>query len=214
MRKLAVTHWCSTPRVTSEHPKVTAYVPKKILSALDSWKSENHIESRSAAIVAILADYLGVAYLVRQESNALSTVLTELAKLSERLTALEQQAASSALQEVLSTAPAPEPSSTTLIEAPSSAPLEKTTTASAVQGKAPSTAPTSAALQPKAPLSQMALAKRLGVSDKAVEKRRKQGKENFARWSRERDPDSIAWTWEGRGGRGQPLRFVPLTSSD
>jgi hypothetical protein len=56
----------------------------------------------------------------------------------------------------------------------------------------------------------MALAKRLGVSDKAVEKRRKQGKENFASWSRDRDPDGIAWIWEGAGGRGQPLRFVPF----
>ena len=63
---------------------------------------------------------------------------------------------------------------------------------------------------PVAPLSQSALAKRLGCSDKAIEKHRKQGtKEQFATWSGERDPDGIAWTWEGSGGRGQPLRFVP-----
>ena len=63
---------------------------------------------------------------------------------------------------------------------------------------------------PVAPLTQSALAKRLGCSDKAIEKHRKQGsKENFAAWSRDRDPDGIAWTWEGQGGRGQPLRFVP-----
>lgn len=69
--------------------------------------------------------------------------------------------------------------------------------------------------QPPALLTQSALAKRLGCSDKAIEKHRKQGsKESFASWSRDRDPDSIAWAWEGRGGRGQPLRFVPLTSSD
>jgi len=65
-------------------------------------------------------------------------------------------------------------------------------------------------LLPVAPLTQSALAKRLGCSDKAIEKHRKQGsKENFAAWSRDRDPDGIAWTWEGLGGRGQPLRFVP-----
>ena len=63
---------------------------------------------------------------------------------------------------------------------------------------------------PVAPLSQSALAKRLGCSDKAIEKHRKQGtKEQFATWSGDRDPDGIAWTWEGSGGRGQPLRFVP-----
>jgi len=60
------------------------------------------------------------------------------------------------------------------------------------------------------PLSQLALAKHLSCRDKVVEKQRKQGKESFADWSRERDPDGIAWTWEGTGGRGHPLRFTPL----
>jgi hypothetical protein len=57
-------------------------------------------------------------------------------------------------------------------------------------------------------LSQSALARRLGISDKAIQKQRGKGKESFAEWSRERDPDQITWTWEGSGGRGQPLRFV------
>ncbi len=205
--------------MTTEHPKVTAYVPSKILSALDSWKTENNIESRSAAIVAILADYLGVPYPVQQEgkappvpSSALSTVLAELAKLSDRVVALEQQmTASAAFQEVLGTALIPEPNSTVPIAAPSIVPEEDATTVSAAQGKVPSTVPTSAGLQPPTPLTQMALAKRLGCSDKAIEKHRKQGsKENFAEWSRDRDPDGVSWTWEGRGGRGQSLRFVPL----
>jgi hypothetical protein len=30
-----------------------------------------------------------------------------------------------------------------------------------------------------------------------------------AEWSRVRDPENLAWTWEGTGGRGQPLRFLP-----
>jgi hypothetical protein len=65
-------------------------------------------------------------------------------------------------------------------------------------------------LLPVAPLTQSALAKRLGCSDKAIEKHRKQGsKEQFATWSGERDPDGIAWTWQGIGGRGQPLQFMP-----
>lgn len=58
------------------------------------------------------------------------------------------------------------------------------------------------------PLSQSALARRLGISDKAIQKQRGKGKESFAEWSRERDPDQITWTWEGSGGRGQPLRFL------
>jgi hypothetical protein len=69
-------------------------------------------------------------------------------------------------------------------------------------------------LLPVAPLTQSALAKRLGCSDKAIEKHRKQeSKEQFAVWSCQRDPNDIAWTWEGRGGRGQPLRFLPLANS-
>lgn len=63
---------------------------------------------------------------------------------------------------------------------------------------------------PSEPLTQSALAKRLGCSDKAVQKHRQQDtKQQFAAWSRERDPDGIAWTWTGIGGRGQPLQFIP-----
>lgn len=73
--------------------------------------------------------------------------------------------------------------------------------------EAPGNAPTTV---PVAPLSQAALAKRLGCSDKAIEKHRKLGdKESFAKWSRARDPNNIGWTWEGGGGRGQLLRFMP-----
>jgi hypothetical protein len=44
-----------------------------------------------------------------------------------------------------------------------------------------------------APLSQAAPAKRLGCSNKAIEKHRKLGsKESFAKWSCDRDPNSIA----------------------
>ena len=227
--------------MTTEHPKVTAYVPSKILSALDSWKTEKNIESRSAAIVVILAGYLGVPYPVQQEGNAstvssssLGTVLTELAKLSERVATLEQQmAASAVLQEVPGTALLPEQSSNAPIEALdtvpeedaitisavqskalSNAPLKEGTTASEVLGKVVSTVPTSVPPQPLAPLTQMALAKRLGVSDKAVEKHRKQGKEDFANWSRNRDPDNIGWAWEGIGGRGKPLRFMAVDRVD
>jgi hypothetical protein len=40
----------------------------------------------------------------------------------------------------------------------------------------------------------MALAKRLGCSDKAIEKHRKQDdKKSFAQWSRTLDPDNVAW---------------------
>jgi hypothetical protein len=67
--------------------------------------------------------------------------------------------------------------------------------------------------QPPTPLTQSALARRLRCSDKAIEKHRRQdSKENFAVWSRDRDPEGLSWTWEGAGGRGQPLRFVPLAN--
>jgi len=229
--------------LTTEHPKVTAYVPQPILDALDDWKSQNNIESRSAAIVTILADYLAVAYLVRHPSpvpaalsNSPSTVLAELAKLSERVTVLEQQILSStahsalpstvltldaasvniaswesidSIDEALSTSPSTVPledartDGKALGAVPGKVLINSTTLDSGATGTASSTVPV-------APLSQAALAKRLGCSDKAIEKHRKLGdKESFAKWSRDRDPDSIAWIWEGSGGRGQPLRFMP-----
>lgn len=89
--------------------------------------------------------------------------------------------------------------------APSSGSTESDTDSTAIGKPEPTPAPPSLV-----PLTQSALARRLGCSDKAVEKHRRQGdKENFAAWSRDRDPDNIAWTWEGAGGRGQRLHFVP-----
>ncbi len=194
----------------SEHPKITSYIPRDILEALDKWREEHELDSRNAAIVAILADYLGVQYPVRLDDTAplsihLHTVLDELARISQRMDALEGSI-STALQEVQSTVPVPSPSSSGTVspEVLSTVPLERGVPPSEVQGEAPSTVP-------PAPLTQSALGKRLGCSDKAIEKHRKQdSKEQFAAWSRARDPDGIAWTWEGTGGRGQPLRFWPL----
>ncbi len=184
------------------------------MEALDKWREEHELDSRNAAIVAILADYLGVQYSVRLPDAApfsiqLHTVLDELARLSQRMDALEDSI-STAPQAVKSTVPIspPDSSSTVSIEVLSTVPLERGVLAGKAQDEAPSTVPT-------APLTQSALAKRLGCSDKAIEKHRKQGdKESFAQWSRARDPDGVSWTWEGAGGRGQPLSFVPLTSSD
>jgi hypothetical protein len=199
--------------MASEHPKITSYIPRDVLSALDKWREEHELDSRNAAIVAILADYLGVQYPVRLSDTAplsihLHTVLDELARLSQRMDALEESI-STAPREVQSTVPvsSSESSSTVPIEAISTAPLEKT----ALVGTAHNEAASTVLPVPPAPLTQSALAKRLGRSDKAIEKHRKGGsQENFAIWSRDLDPDGIAWTWEGSGGRGKPLRFVPL----
>jgi len=211
--------------LATEHPKVTAYIPQPILHALDSWKSQNDIESRSVAIVAILADYLAVAYPVGQTStapralgNLPGTVLAELAKIEKRVTTLEQQILSSSAVSVA----LPSTLLTQDTESTNTADLESTGTVDEALSTVPNTVPLeftrpvdealSTALNtvPMAPLSQAALAKRLGCSDKAIEKHRKQdSKESFANWSCERDPDHIAWTWFGGGGRGQRLRFVP-----
>lgn len=196
--------------MASEHPKITSYIPRDILEALEKWREEHEVDSRNAAIVAILADYLGVQHPIRLPDTAplsiqLHTVLDEVARLSQRMDAWEDLI-STAFQEVLSTAleEPPESSSAVSLEVVSTVPPERAVPTGSAQNEAPRTVP-------PAPLTQSALAKRLGCSDKAIEKHRKQGsKENFAAWSRERDPDGIAWTWEGTGGRGKPLRFWPL----
>lgn len=197
--------------MASEHPKITSYIPRDILEALDKWRKEQEVNSRNAAVVAILADYLGVQYPIQLPDTAplniqLRTVLNELTQISQRMDALEE-AMSTVQKEVQSTVSgtAPPSRSTVQKEVQRAVPLERAISKGKAQNKAPSTVP-------PAPLTQMALAKRLGCSDKAIEKQRKQGdKEKFAAWSRTHDPDSIAWTWENGGGRGQPLRFVPVT---
>ena len=194
----------------SEHPKITSYIPRDVLEALDKWREEHELDSRNAAIVAILADYLGIQYPVRLNDTAplsihLHTVLDELARLSQRMNALEDSI-STALQEVQSTVPVPPSSASGAVSQKvlSTAPLERAVPTGEVQDEAPNTVP-------PVPLTQSALAKRLGCSDKAIEKHRKGGsKEEFAAWSRDRDPDGKEWTLEGSGGRGQPLRFIPF----
>ncbi len=184
--------------MASEHPKITSYIPRDILGALDKWREEHELDSRNAAIVAILADYLGVQHPVQLPNNAplsihLHTVLDELARISQRMDALEASL-STTRQEVP-------------LEVSGTGQPERDVPIGEVRCEAQSTA------QPLQPitLTQMALAKRLGCSDKAIEKHRKQGdKESFAQWSCERDPDNVAWSWEGGGGRGQALRFFPL----
>lgn len=223
--------------MATEHPKVTAYIPKEILKALDDWKQEKEIDSRSSAVVAIVADYLGVHDPVPSNSTAplntiLSQVLDEVRQLKERVAALEQGSSTApveALSTVLSSPSEPplsdgpnEVLSAVLVEVtqstsdtvgsiPNAASVEAGSSISTALKKVPSTAKKNAApLQ--APLTQSALAKRLGCSDKAIEKQRKHGsKENFVAWSRERDPDYIGWTWAQRTRRGQPLRFIPAT---
>jgi hypothetical protein len=213
--------------LATEHPKVTAYIPQPILHALDSWKSQNDIESRSAAIVAILADYLAVAYPVGQTStapralgNLPGTVLAELAKIEKRVTTLEQQILSSSAVSVA----LPSTLLTQDTESTNTADLESTGTVDEALSTVPntvpleSTRPVDEALStvlntvPMAPLSQAALAKRLGCSDKAIEKHRKQdSKESFADWSCERDPDNIAGLGSGAvegGSRCDSCRTV------
>lgn len=197
--------------MASEHPKITSYIPRDILEALDKWRAEQKLDSRNAAVVAILADYLGVQYPIQLPDTAplnlqLRTVLDSLAQISQRMDALEESI-STAQEEVRSTVSgtAPPSKSTVSEEVQCAVPLKGTVSKGKAQNEALSTVPLT-------PLTQMALAKRLGCSDKAIEKQRKQGdKESFAAWSKERDPDGKGWTWEGGGGRGQPLRFVPMT---
>jgi len=128
-----------------------------------------------------------------------------------------EESASTALLAAPSTAPTNSSDVDTgnvLNEAASTVLVEGTGLPGDATSTASGTALNPLAPQPLAPLTQSALAKRLGCSDKAVEKHRKQGnKEGFAEWSRARDPDNLAWIWQGTGGRGQPLRFVPLGST-
>jgi hypothetical protein len=76
-----------------------------------------------------------------------------------------------------------------------------------------STAEAESPSQPQAPLTQKALAARFGASGETIRSFQKKGKESFAEWSRKYDPDGIAWTWEGEGGSGRPLRFLPWSTS-
>jgi hypothetical protein len=61
------------------------------------------------------------------------------------------------------------------------------------------------------PHTQVALAARLGCSDSAVKKHRRQGAAHFEAWTRDRDPDGIGWRAEGEG---KQLNYYPVPSKD
>jgi hypothetical protein len=132
---------------------------------------------------------------------------------STALSSASESSHNSVLNELRSTVTrdAAQPIGSTVSSVPNATPLESALSINTAPSKVKSTPPkVEAPLQ--APLTQSALAKRLGCSDKAIEKQRKYGsKENFVAWSRERDPDYIGWTWAGRAIKGQPLRFLPAT---
>ncbi|MCA1992418.1 MAG: DUF4349 domain-containing protein [Coleofasciculus sp. S288] len=100
-------------------------------------------------------------------------------------------------------------------------PLEPTNTSSNIEennnsdrtGLASELEPATGTQQPETPLTQSALAKRLGVSNHVVQKQKQHGRENFAAWSKQRDPDGIAWSWQGKLWKGKPMRFVPASSN-
>ena len=70
--------------MATEHPKITAYIPKEILIALDNWKENYEIKSRSEAIVRILENYLEVPQQgTANVEAALSAVLKELTGLKQ-----------------------------------------------------------------------------------------------------------------------------------
>lgn len=240
--------------MVSKHPKVTVYIPQRLLEGLDIWKQNYNCDSRSEAIVTILEDYLEGMYLVQYEEPqksaappkpSLSLVIEEINDLKERMTALEESmdAAQEEEEEEPSTVLAePEPLDVSNVpgEALHTAPAKMTepdktqsnnleeqlgTAHGEVRSTAqvnieeskvsdvPSEAPSTALIKaPFTPLTQSALAKRLGCSVQVVEKHRKQGEESFACWSRQHDPDDLAWRWEGRGVRGNPLRFMPAAT--
>ena len=182
-----------------------------------------------------------VQYEEPQESAAplkpsLSLVIAEINDLKERLTALEElmDAAPEKVPSTVLAEPEQSDGSDVLSAAPNTAPLEIAELdleeqLSTAPGEVPSTAqanpeepkssdvlseaPSNALTQaPLALLTQSDLAKRLGCSVQVVERHRKQGKESFAAWSRREDPDDLAWRWEGRGVRGNPLRFMPAAT--
>jgi archaellum component FlaC len=57
------------------------------------------------------------------------------------------------------------------------------------------------------PHTQVALAARLGCSDSAVKKHRRQGAAHFEAWTRDRDPDGVGWRAEGEG---KQLNYYPI----
>lgn len=199
----------------TENRRVATYLPKDVDERLEVFKTERGIKGDSQALIVILREFLGIDQPVSQvvaHSSRFATlenfedlasqvsVLFEKVELLSRtlvsgLSELQQKPLGESLAEPVSEHIEVEESFRT--DLPFSTVNQKDSEAS-------STA-TSGAIA----ISGTELAKRLNIGQSTISTRKKITREDFANWTRSKDPDGIAWAYMSDSGSYQPTGDVP-----
>ncbi len=213
----------------TENRRVAAYLPKSIDDRLEAFKAERGLKGDSPALIVILSEFLGVSQEVAYQGSSStqlderiellkSELLDELksrllgfqAAIEQRLQKLEEKAdllsPANAQFELLSE---PEEDSLAEQEVPGQLKLipideigdshfQVDELLSESKSELQNDVSESVELQP---LSEPALAKRLGVTVNRLRQVKSQDKKvagSLARWSRAKDNDGIAWEYDSR----------------
>ena len=173
----------------STRPKIQAYLDEAIHKRLTDWKIEHGEASESAALNQILAEYFGISQSSNQSQISLKAEIDEY--LNKQFNELSNQMGlqlrtqfaiwNKALQDGLS-------GLNSRIEA-----LEKICEPIEGLGELSNKLHSPPESESEA-LNCSGLARRLGCNHGTISKNR--GKPDFEQWSKERDPDAIAWRYD------------------
>lgn len=216
----------------TENRRVAAYLPKNIDDRLEAFKAERGLKGDSPALIAILSEFLGVSQEVAYQSDPSiqlqqieqlkGELLSELqSKLFEFRSEVEQRLQN--LEEKVNLTPSAKVELELLSELDEESlgqqevpgqlkliPVDEEGTftnqadelLSDLESESQDDAP-----QKIQPLSESALAKRLGVTINALRQVKTKDKKvagSFARWSRSKDDDGIAWEYDPQTKLFQP----------
>jgi hypothetical protein len=193
--------------MSSPHQKLTVYCPEQVLRALDAWRTSKGIKSRTAANLAILAEFLNLPHEIQhsiKKSDVLASVSStkELKSLIQRITVIEESDLKqiyerlNALEEIIQSTALTPPESTVLFPGIGSSVKAFEEGGSAV----PASVSTEFSLEE--------LVHRLDGSKNLILKLMAQkDKARFETYASDRDPEGIAWTWIEKDN--QPIAFIP-----
>lgn len=192
----------NSPQVSGYLPPAVYNVPPDVYDQLMAFKAKRGLQSVEMAVTVILSEYFGLSQ--TSAVSATETTVSRLETLEAKCTTLNQtvaelRAAIATLQPS-SSPPVGESEPTTSQPEPipildAQAATDSASTPEVDQSVEPlhvdQSIETLHATSLPTSMTQVALAKRLGVNTSTIS--RMQSKPNFSEWSQQKDPEGIAW---------------------
>jgi gas vesicle protein len=184
--------------MSTKKRRVATYIPSEIEDKFQAFRQEKGVGD-SQALILILTEFLGVSQIVAYSGDSLEKIKSELlselrGELSREIEELENRLGEK-IGKLKSESPETEPK--VINKLPDQKKLNIPVVEAASSGSFHEKGSTGAAL-----------AKRLGWDDSELSKQaRGKTREEFANWSKEKDPDGIAWE------RREDKKYYPLPAS-